>query len=79
VLQLSSSATPTYLNASEGQISTCSFTTACRRNTPKYSADFVTNRALQNIACTPIFKQPKLLMIPVKHKQPALHGNTHQV
>jgi hypothetical protein len=79
VLQLSSSATPTYLDAGEGQISTCGFTTACRRNTPEYSADFVTDRALRNIACTPIFKQPKLLMIPVKHEQPALHGNTHQV
>jgi hypothetical protein len=75
MLQLSHSATPSYLDASRGQISTCAFTTACRRNTPEYNAEFVTDHALQNIACTPIFKQPKLLMIPIKNKQPALHGN----
>jgi hypothetical protein len=79
VRQLSHSATPSYLDAGEGQISTCAFTTACRRNTPEYNANFATNRALQNIACTPIFKEPKLLIIPVKHKQPAPHGNKHQV
>lgn len=56
----------------------CAFTRLCRRLTPEYAVDFAVNRALREISTTPIFKHPKVLMMPIKRQRTHPNGDVEQ-
>lgn len=56
----------------------CSFTRLCRRDTTDYNLNFATSRAQQGISTTPIFKHPKIFMVPVKDEHPRSNGDVEQ-
>lgn len=56
----------------------CTFTGICRRSTPEYNANYATDRALREICTTPIFKHPKVLMIPIKNEKQLDDGRIGQ-
>jgi hypothetical protein len=56
----------------------CSFTAYCRRLTPEYKTDFAVDRALREMGTTPIFKHPKVWMMPISREQLLDNGDMAQ-
>jgi hypothetical protein len=62
----------------DGDMVACSFTAYCRRETPEYKMDFAVDRALRHMGTTPLFKHPKVWMIPVADEQQLSNGDVAQ-
>jgi hypothetical protein len=54
------------LSPGPDDVRACDFTIACRRETPKYSIEFATERALRCIAALALFRSPNIFMLPVR-------------
>jgi hypothetical protein len=52
----------------------CDFSRLCRRQTPDYRVPFAADRAAREICTIPIFKNPKVFMIPVKAEEEEKDG-----
>jgi len=50
----------------------------CHRLTPDYDINFATDRALRDISTTPIFKHPKVFMMPIKMERTHSNGDVEQ-
>jgi len=57
----------------------CAFTRLCRRLTPEYDVGYATNRALRDMATTPIFRHPKVFMMPIYYDRPLSDGTIEQI
>lgn len=66
------------LQPGPNELRACTFTRMCRRLTPDYDVNFATDRALRDISTTPIFKHPKVFMMPIKMERTRSNGDVEQ-
>ncbi|OAK93383.1 hypothetical protein IQ06DRAFT_311627 [Phaeosphaeriaceae sp. SRC1lsM3a] len=76
--QLMPSLTTSRLQPNPDDMVACSFTTSCRRETPEYKVNFAVDRALRDMGTTPIFKHPKVWMMPISEEQQLDNGDIAQ-
>ncbi len=63
------------LNPGPDDLLACTFTQLCRRGSQEYNMSYATERALRDLCMTPLFKHPKVFMVPVKREQQNSDGS----
>jgi hypothetical protein len=56
----------------------CDFTRICRRGTTEYIVAYAEERARRGIATTPIFKRPKVWIVPIEQERVLGNGYIEQ-
>ncbi|KAF2844530.1 hypothetical protein T440DRAFT_484115 [Plenodomus tracheiphilus IPT5] len=77
--QLMATPSTSRLDPGPADLLACTFTGICRRKTTEYDVAYAVDRALRDISTTPIFKHPKVWMMPVKEEHVLDNGDMEQV